>query len=226
LAPAEGTLAAAVAQRVSAVRQRIAAAGGHDVRIVAVTKRFGAEQALAAVAAGCSAIGENYAQEVLAKWGAGGPAAELQFIGQLQSNKVRLLAGIVDLFATLDRAALVGELAKRSPGARVFVQVDTSGEAGKGGCPLGGVPELVARAVDAGLAVEGLMTVGPTEGGPEAARPGFAAVRRMVDRLALAQCSMGMSDDLEIAVQEGSTQVRLGTALFGRRDRPPSVSDN
>ena len=69
-----------------------------------------------------------------------------------------------------------------------------------------------------GLDVLGLMTVGPTEGGPEAARPGFAAVRAMVDRLGLAWCSMGMTDDLEVAVQEGATQVRVGSALFGPRD--------
>jgi uncharacterized pyridoxal phosphate-containing UPF0001 family protein len=216
LAPAEGPLAAAVAERVAQVRQRIDSAGGRGVQIVAVTKRFGREHALAALAAGCFAVGENYAQEVVAKWGTAGPGADLQFIGQLQSNKVRALVGIVDVF-TIDRASLVAEVAKRAPGARIFVQVDTAGEPGKGGCPPGEATALVATAADAGLHVEGLLTVGPTHGGPEAARPGFAAVRRMVDRLALAHCSMGMTDDLEVAVQEGSTQVRVGAALFGVR---------
>ena len=99
----------------------------------------------------------------------------------------------------------------------VLVQVDTSGEPGKGGCPIGDLDELVAVVRDAGLDLRGLMTVGPTEGGAEAARPGFRAVRAALDRLGLEVCSMGMSDDLEVAVQEGSTQVRVGSALFGPR---------
>ena len=79
------------------------------------------------------------------------------------------------------------------------------------------VAGLVERATAAGLTVEGLMTIGPLEGGPEAARPGFRLVRRLGDELGLAQCSMGMTDDLEVAVEEGATEVRLGTALFGSR---------
>jgi uncharacterized pyridoxal phosphate-containing UPF0001 family protein len=99
----------------------------------------------------------------------------------------------------------------------VLAQVDTTGEPGKGGCPLDRLDELVAAIGEAGLELRGLMTVGPTAAGPDAARPGFAAVRAAVDRLGLSVCSMGMSDDLEVAVPEGSTQVRIGTALFGAR---------
>ena len=98
------------------------------------------------------------------------------------------------------------------------MQVDTTGEPGKGGCPLDEVANLVAAANVAGLRVEGLMTVGPTEGGPAAARHGFRAVRALTTQLGLRVCSMGMTDDLEVAVEEGSTQVRVGTALFGWRD--------
>ncbi len=118
------------------------------------------------------------------------------------------------------RPALPGDVRaqlKIDPGARVLVQVDTSGEPGKGGCPIGDLDALVAIVRDAGLDLRGLMTVGPTDGGPEAARPGFRAVRAALDRLGLEVCSMGMSDDLEVAVQEGSTQVRVGSALFGPR---------
>jgi uncharacterized pyridoxal phosphate-containing UPF0001 family protein len=97
------------------------------------------------------------------------------------------------------------------------LQVDTSGEAGKGGCRIDDLDALADAARAAGLAVRGLMTVGPTDGGPEAARPGFRQVRNAVDRLGLSVCSMGMSDDLEVAVQEGSTEVRVGSALFGPR---------
>lgn len=217
-----------VGAAVAHVRERIARAGGTGVRLVAVTKTWGPEAVLAAAAAGCDAIGENYAQETVAKWaelsvliGAEGVAAlpELHFIGQLQTNKVRLVAPLVAVYETVDRASLAAELAKRSPGARVLVQVDATGEPGKGGCPLDAVPALVEDAATRGLRVEGLMTVGPTHGGASAARPVFRAVRALVDRLGLAACSMGMSDDLEVAVGEGATEVRIGSALFG--PRPP-----
>ena len=103
----------------------------------------------------------------------------------------------------------------------MLVQVAATADPGKGGCPLDEVPTLVEQARAADLQVEGLMTVGPTVGGPEAARPAFRLVRRLVDELGLATCSMGMTDDLEVAVEEGSTEVRLGTALFGTRDPCP-----
>ena len=211
--------AASVAESLRRVRGRIAAAGGDDnVSVLAVTKGFGPEAIEAALAAGCTAIGENYAQELLAKREAAA-GAEVHFIGQLQTNKVRQIAGLVDVFETVDRDHLAGEIAKRDPGARVLVQVDTTGEPGKGGCPIADVDALVAAVRGLGLDLRGLMTVGPTEGGPEAARAGFRAVRDAVDRLGLGVCSMGMTDDLEVAVQEGSTQIRVGTALFGPRSR-------
>ncbi len=215
----EAALRERVAARLDDVRDRIRRAGGTDVDVVAVTKTFGVEHARAAVAAGCRWIGENYAQEVTAKWADRGSADfGLQFIGQLQTNKVRSLVGIVDLFASVDRPSLVVELAKRSPGAHVLVQVaPDAGQAGKGGCAIVDVPALVDAALDAGLVVDGLMTVGLTVGGPEASAAGFRAVRALVDRLGLTVCSMGMSDDLEVAVREGSNQVRIGSALFGER---------
>lgn len=211
-----------VAERLEVVRARIARAGGDDVEVLAVTKTFGAEAVRAARACGCSAIGENYAQEVVAKLGGAErdvrEGLAVHFIGQLQTNKVRQLAPIVDVWETVDRPSLVAELAKRVPGAIVLVQVDVTGEPGRGGCAVADVASLVAGAADAGLVVRGLMTVGPTGGGPETARAGFRVVRALVDELGLAVCSMGMSADLEVAVEEGSTEVRIGSALFGARD--------
>ncbi len=203
----------------AAARARIdAAAGGRPVELLAVTKGFGADAVVAAADAGCRAFGENYAQELLAKRDALRAAgAHVHFIGRLQSNKVRVLVGVVDVWESVDRPALVDELARRAPGASILVQVSPPGEVGKGGCPPDDVPALVERATAAGLRVDGLMAVGPTSGGPEAARPVFRTARRLADELGLATCSMGMTDDLEVAVEEGSTRVRLGTALFGRR---------
>lgn len=206
-----------VGEALERVRQRIRSAGGDEsVEIVAVTKGFGADAIEAALAAGCRAIGENYAQELLAKRDAA-QRAEVHFIGQLQTNKVRQIAGLVDVFETVDRPKLAAEIARRAPGARVLVQVDTTGEPGKGGCPVAELDALVEHVRQSGLDLIGLMTVGPTEGGPEAARGGFRQVRALVDHYGLSVCSMGMTDDLEVAVQEGSTQVRVGSALFGPR---------
>jgi pyridoxal phosphate enzyme (YggS family) len=219
--------AARVAERVQAVRERIAAAGGVGVALLAVTKTFPVEAILAAVGAGCDGIGENYAQELVAKLAAlptlldGAPRPEVHFIGQLQSNKVRALAGLVDVFETIDRPSLAAELAKRCPGARVLVQVGVTGEPGKGGVPVDEVVGLVEQCGAVGLCVDGLMTVGRTIGGPEASRSVFRTVRGLVDSLGLQVCSMGMSDDLEVAVQEGATLVRVGSALFG--SRPPQA---
>ena len=213
----------AVAERLDAIRHRIEAVVGAaratDVTVLAVTKAFGPDAVHAAMAAGCRAVGENYAQELAAKFVDMEPRPEVHFIGQLQTNKVRLVAPFVAVYETVDRGSLAAEIAKRAPAARVLVQVDTAGDPGKGGCPVGDVASLVDTCRRLGLQVDGLMTVGPTEGGPEAARLGFRTVRQLVDALGLAVCSMGMSDDLEVAVSEGSTEVRVGSALFG--SRPP-----
>jgi PLP dependent protein len=207
-----------VAERVAAVRERIADAGGADrVRLVAVTKGFGPEVVAAAVGAGVDDVAESYAQELVAK-ATSVDVPRWHFVGRLQVNKVRAMAGTVALWQSVDRPRLVDELARRVPGARVLVQVDLTGEQSKGGCPPAEVPALVERAAAAGLEPAGLMAVGPL-GPPEAARPGFRVLTAMADRLGLAERSMGMSADLEVAVQEGATMVRVGTALFG--PRPP-----
>ena len=212
-----------VHDRVVGLRARLDAverSWNHRVAVVGVTKGFGPEAIEAAVGGGCDAIGENYAQELLDKREAiERLRPEVHFIGRLQRNKVRQLVGVVDVWCSLDRASVIDEVAKRAPGARVMVQVDTTGDPAKGGCDPGEVASLVDRAIERGLVVQGLMTVGPTGLDSEAARPGFRQVRALVDALGLEECSMGMSADLEVGVEEGSTQVRVGTALFG--ERPP-----
>ena len=211
----------AVAVRLELIRARIRRALGpgadRRVDIVAVTKSFGPEAYQAAAAVGLVDVGENYAQELVAKHAELPAGLVVHFIGQLQTNKVRLVAPCVEVYESVDRPSLATEIARRAPGAAVLVQVDTSGGLGKGGCAIGDVPALAAHCSDLGLEVLGLMAVGPTTGGPEAARPGFRQVRHLVDELGLSVCSMGMSDDLEVAVEEGSTQVRVGSALFGAR---------
>ena len=208
------------------MRTRLGATG-RDVELVAVTKGFPAAAVTAAVAAGCERIGENYAQELLAKSDAVDGAVPrrpaVHFIGRLQSNKVRQLASVVDVWESIDRPALVREVAKRAAGATVLSQVNATGEPDKGGCPLADVAGLVDAAATAGLDVDGLMTVGPTDGDLTATADAFRSVRRATDDLGLATCSMGMSGDLDIALDCGTTRVRVGTALFGFRNPQDSI---
>lgn len=231
MSPALAVDPVAVAERLAVLRARIAVAagaGGREVAVVAVTKGFGADAVRAALGLGLTAVGENYAQEAVAKAAdlaadpVPGVAPAWHFLGRLQRNKVRHLAPFVAVWESVDRAELVDEIAGRAPGAVVFVQANLSGEAQKGGAPLVEVPALVARARAAGLAVEGLMGVAPA-GDPEVARPGFAALVALADRLDLPERSIGMSADLEVAVEEGATMVRVGTGLFGPRPPRPST---
>ena len=212
-----------VADRFGRLRARVDELGGPDVRIVAVTKGHGPDAIAAAVGAGARDIGENYAAEFIGKWAAvlDAPSADLSgvtrhFLGSVQRNKLPGLVGLVDVWQSLDRPKLASALAKRSPGAKVMVQVNISGEPQKGGCDPADAESLVAVAIEHGLSVVGLMGVGPL-GDPDDARPGFRRLVQMADALGLAERSIGMSADLEVALSEGSTMVRVGTALFGPR---------
>lgn len=215
-----------VAGNVARVRKRIAGAGGDPaaVRVVAVTKGFGPDAVEAAMAAGVTDVGESYAQELTAK--AAVPAlatARWHFVGRLQSNKVKGLAPVVHLWQSVDRASLVGRLGEHAPGAAILVQVNVAADPRQGGCPPSSVADLVRRARQAGLEVRGLMAIGAP--GPERARSGFRRLRELADEHGLMERSMGMSTDLEVAVQEGSTMVRVGRALFGPRPPRGDVTD-
>ena len=213
----------AIADRLAAVRARIEAAGRapEDVTVVAVTKGFGPDAVEAAATAGIVDVGENYAQELATKAVALSPSGRhddrrWHFLGHVQRNKVKVIAPVVHLWQGVDRVAAGEEIARRAPGARVLVQVRISGENDRNGCEPHEVPALVERLDALGLDVRGLMAVGPA-GPPELARPGFAQVHALADRLGLFERSMGMTDDLEVAVEEGSTMVRVGRGLFGAR---------
>ncbi len=205
------------------IRERIAAAGGDvdAVTVLAVTKRHAAGAVAAACEAGLVDVGENYGQELAAKAdevAAGHPtvAPRWHFIGGLQRNKVKQIAGVVHTWQSVDRIELARTIASRAPAARIFVQVNAENESGKSGCAVDGVEPLVEGARQLGLDVAGLMTIGPTDTSVDP-RPGFEIVRDLADRLELAERSMGMSGDLEKAIAEGSTMIRIGTDLFGPR---------
>ncbi|MEM9651780.1 MAG: YggS family pyridoxal phosphate-dependent enzyme [Actinomycetota bacterium] len=216
IAPTVETLS----ERLAEVRERIDAAGGSAdrVTVIGVTKTFPIEFVVAAQNAGLIDVGENYAQDLARRHdeaAALGVSPRWHFIGGLQRNKVKLLAGKVTLWQTVDRPSLVAEIAKRDAGASILIQVNTTGEAQKSGCPPDETEALMTQAVDAGLTVRGLMTIGPTGGGDP--RPSFEALRTLGERLSVEELSMGMSADYERAVAAGSTMVRVGSALFGPR---------
>jgi uncharacterized pyridoxal phosphate-containing UPF0001 family protein len=160
-------------------------------------------------------IGENYAAELESK-APGPPGTHWHFLGAIQRNKVKALAPLVDLWQGVARQAEGEQIARYAPGARVLIQVDTSGgQPGRNGCPPGAVTALAASLTTLDLRLEGLMTVAP-QGASEAV-PAFESVGRLADELGLGERSMGMSEDLEAAVAAGSTMVRIGRALFGER---------
>ena len=211
-----------VVDRLELVNQRIEQAGGSSERtsVLAVTKTFPFEVAEVAASAGLLDLGENYAQELVAKADLLDRAdVRWHMIGGLQRNKVKKLAGRVHVWQTVDRLELGAEVARRAPSAKIFVQVNTTAEPQKSGCSFAEAPELVGQCRELGLDVLGLMTVGPTDGSDPSS--GFAALRELALRVEVDQLSMGMTADLEAAVAEGSTMVRVGTALFG--PRPPKV---
>jgi len=188
-----------------------------------VTKGHPIEVARAAFATGFEDLGENYAQDLVRKAdGWQEPLPRWHFIGRLQSNKVRSLTPVVSLWQSVDRESVATEIARRAPGAGVLVQLDLAGLADRGGCRPDDAPALVRRCTELGLDVQGLMGVG-VPGPPEGSRPGFRLLGRIADDLGLPIRSMGMSADLDVAVEEGSTMVRIGSQLVGPRpERPPS----
>ena len=235
-------LEATISANLAAVRERLdraAAAAGRaagDIRLIAVSKTFGVSHVEAAAAAGLRDLGENRVQEALQKQAAA-PALPVRWhlIGHLQSNKARKAAAFdwihsVDSAALLDRLDRAATDAGRSP--QLLIQVDLAGEATKHGAPEDEARRIVEASAGCRAArLRGLMVMPPWSDDPEAARPWFQRLRALRDRLQagapaavhLDELSMGMSHDFEVAIEEGATMVRVGTALFGRRANRPGA---
>jgi len=154
-----------------------------------------------------------------ARSGDGAPATRWHYLGAVQRRRVRVLAPVVSFWQTLCRVSEGETIASHAPGAAVFVEVETTAIPGRNGCPPSEVASLVASLRGAGLDVRGLMTVGPP-GPPEGSRRAFRLTAQLARDLGLPEVSMGMTDDLEVALSEGSTMVRVGRALFGERPPP------
>ncbi len=214
----------AIDARVAAACERAGRARG-EVTIVAVSKRHPADAIRQALAAGATDLGENYAQELATKQAElGDAAARWHFIGRLQRNKAKLVAGRVACVHAVDSVELAEEIARRGAGQSILLPVNLAGEATKGGVTADAATELGrALAGVTGASLDGLMTMPPPVDDPEASRPYFEGLRALRDRLqqalgrALPILSMGMSHDFEIAIACGATHVRIGTAIFGSR---------
>jgi len=227
-------VATSIATRTAEVQRRIAAAcarAGRDpseVTLVAVSKTHPVETVADAAGAGLRVFGENRAQEFVPKAAAArglGLDIEWHFIGHLQRNKVRDVLPYVDVLHSLDSTRLVDEIVRRAPEARpghrrlaCYLEVNVAGEAQKEGIAPSDLRGLLeaARATDV-LDVRGLMTVAPRVDDPEEVRPVFVRLRELAREHGLEGLSMGMTDDFEVAIEEGATVVRVGRAVFGDR---------
>jgi pyridoxal phosphate enzyme (YggS family) len=210
------------------VRERVARAAeragrrAEDVLLVGVSKTVDVARIRAAIAAGLGALGENRVQEARDKITELGRTVQWHLVGHLQTNKVRDALELFDVIHSVDRIDLARELDRRAraKGRTIdaFVQVNVGGELSKGGWP----PEAIETAVGAisalsGLKLRGLMTIPPAVERAEDARAWFRTLRKLAERHGLPELSMGMSADFEVAIEEGATMVRVGTAVFGPR---------
>jgi PLP dependent protein len=218
---------------------RAAGTDPSTVTIIAVTKGWGPEAPLAALANGLCWFGENYADELVTKAVAVGEALDLlrlssgvgdqgdqgglgprwTFQGKLQTNKINRLKGLVELWQTVDSVDRAQALGSRVPGASALIQVVLEESGDRSGCSIAEMPEVLLAARHAGLHIAGLMGVAPDIGlyGAEAATDAFAALRHLAGEHGLETLSMGMSDDYGLALRCGATHLRLGSVLFGSR---------
>jgi PLP dependent protein len=198
-----------------------------EVSLVCVTKEASVDQIRQALNAGATTLGENRVRDAGAKYREIGDLAAWHLIGHLQTNKVRDAVKLFSLVHSVDSLylaqAIDREARKQGKVQKVLIQVNVADEETKFGIPLSGAPDLVASAQALpNLRVEGLMTIAPLGDDPEKARPIFRALRQLRDTIdgqrtgggALRQLSMGMTDDFEVAIEEGSTMVRVGRAIF------------
>jgi pyridoxal phosphate enzyme (YggS family) len=223
-------------RRLAAVEERMQrAARGcgrkrEEITLVAVSKKFPAERLATAYAAGLREFGENYVQEFAEKRPALGSlsGARYHLIGHLQSNKARIAVGLFQVVETVDSAKLLQRLnqaaGERGVTIEAMMEVKLSGEESKSGAGAEEIPAILeAAALCPHVSLTGLMTIPPWSEDPERARPYFRQLAALARQYNLPKLSMGMSGDLETAIEEGATVVRVGTALFGKRPKPTTA---
>ena len=225
-----------IAANLTIIEKRIANAASkagrnaQDIKLIAVSKTVDTERIKQAIEAGATILGENYIQEARNKIKEIGQGARWDFIGHLQSNKAKYAIDLFEMIHSVDRLSLAQEInrvaEKKGKKVRILVQVNISGEETKSGINPQKVRTLIGEIASMrNLSLEGLMTMPPYFDDPENARPYFTALRELratilkesTGDIILQELSMGMSGDFEVAIEEGSTMVRIGTAIFGER---------
>jgi PLP dependent protein len=220
-----------IAENLAAVREKIARAaersgrGYEDITLVVVTKTIDVARIREAIAAGATDIGENYVQEVAAKWHEIEDAVRWHFIGHLQSNKAKDAVQMFSVIQSVDSVSLAQEIGRRASGlgktADILIEVKLSEEATKFGVPIEDAVHLAGEVAEIpGIRLQGLMGMAPFLANPDEARPYFNRLHELWEKLPKEQrrwLSMGMSHDFETAIEEGSNMVRIGTAVFGAR---------
>jgi pyridoxal phosphate enzyme (YggS family) len=236
VAPLREIRTMAVAENLKVVMDRIASAekragrGPSSVRLVVVTKTIDRDHIREAVAAGAVILGENRVQEAKEKIEALGKIASWHLIGHLQTNKAKFAVKLFDLIHSVDTLELAAEIdrqaAKIGKVQNILIEVNIAGEASKAGMAVKGAPALVAQVARLkNISVRGLMTMPPYSENPDESRPYFSVLRELAETIAkvnipnvsMLELSMGMSGDFEVAIEEGATLVRVGTAIFGTR---------
>jgi len=231
----ESDIAANISRILEKIREKASLSGrkATDIRLMAVTKTVEEARVRDALQAGIKLIGENYVQETARKkvlLEQQGTPLEWHMIGRLQTNKAKYAVKLFDMIHSVDSVELAWELDKRSKAVgrvtKVLIEVNAGGERTKSGVPLSQAQDLIiAAAALENISIEGLMTIPPWFPDPEKARPYFAALRELkekiekadIPRVHMRELSMGMTDDYEVAVEEGATIVRIGRGIFGAR---------
>ena len=205
-----------IKERLEEINEIIDAKAQNPVTLIGVTKGFTHEEVNIASELGIKNFGENYAQELLTKNPLVDPEINWHYIGQLQSNKIRKIFHLVDVWHSVTSLKLAREIHKRDDQAQILLQVSLMGPSNSKGFEVEQLPQLISELRDMNIDISGLMTMG-VPGDMVATRVVFKELRKLADTFELPECSMGMSDDFEIALESGASMIRVGSAIFGNR---------
>ena len=205
-----------IKERLQEINKIIDAKAQNPVTLIGVTKGFTHEEVNIASELGIKNFGENYAQDLLTKNPLVDPEISWHYIGQLQSNKIRKISHLVDVWHSVTSLKLAREIHKRNDQAQILLQVSLMGPSNSKGFEVEQLPQLISELRDMNIDISGLMTMG-VPGDMVATRVVFKELRKLADTFELPECSMGMSDDFEIALESGASMIRVGSAIFGNR---------
>ena len=205
-----------IKERLEEINEIIDAKAQNPVTLIGVTKGFTHEEVNIASELGIKNFGENYAQELLTKNPLVDPEISWHYIGQLQSNKIRKISHLVDVWHSVTSLKLAREIHKRDDQAQILLQVSLMGPSNSKGFEVEQLPQLISELRDMNIDISGLMTMG-VPGDKVATRVVFKELRKLADTFELPECSMGMSGDFEIALESGASMIRVGSAIFGNR---------